>query len=209
VSHPDLDLSKSKQANGHTGFYTGGMRSDLPALAREIGVPERTLRRSVQRGTVRCHRPSPRQVELADGEGAYLRENWEIISAVAEALRTERNVRLAVLFGSAARGRAGEESDVDVLVSLSEERPMYLAHLAVRLTRALGRDVDVLSLKHVRAHDPALLDVVLRDGRPVVDRDGSWPVLIAGRQDVERAAAKARVERHRRAAHAVTQLIGG
>ncbi len=185
------------------------MRSDLPAVAREIGVPERTLRRSVQRGTVRCRRPGPRQVELADGEGAYLRENWEIISAVAEALRTERNVRLAVLFGSAARGHAGEASDVDVLVSLAEERPMYLTHLAVRLTRALGRDVDVLSLKQLRAHDPAMLDVVLRDGRPVVDRDGSWLALLSGQAGVERAAAKARTERRRRAANAVTQLIGG
>jgi uncharacterized protein len=107
-------------------------------------------------------------------ERAYLRENWETISAVTEALRTERNVRLAVLFGSVARGHVGEGSDVDVLVSLAEERPMYLSYLAVRLTRALRRDVDVLSLKHVRAHDPALLGAILRDGRPVVDRDGSW-----------------------------------
>ena len=83
---------------------------------------------------------------------------------------------------------------------------MYLSYLAVRLTRALRRDVDVLSLKHVRAHDPALLGAILRDGRPVVDRDGSWPALIAKRQPIERAAAKARAERHSRAAHAVAQL---
>jgi predicted nucleotidyltransferase len=112
-------------------------------------------------------------------------------------------------FGSVARGHAGEGSDVDVLVSLAEERPMYLSYLAVRLTRALRRDVDVLSLKHVRAHEPALLGAILRAGRPVVDRDGSWPALIAKRRDVERAAAKARAERHSRAAHAVAQLIGG
>jgi len=185
------------------------MRSDLPAVARDIGVPERTLRQAVQRGTVRCRRSGLRQVELATNERAYLRENWEIISAVTEGLRTERNVRLAVLFGSVARGHVGQGSDVDVLVSLAEDRPMYLSYLAVRLTRALGRDVDVLSLKHVRAHDPALLGAILRDGRPVVDRDGSWPALIAKRQPVERAAAKARAERHSRAAHAVAQLIGG
>jgi predicted nucleotidyltransferase len=184
------------------------MRSDLPAVARDIGVPERTLRRAVQRGTVRCRRPGLRQFEPAADERAYLRENWDTISALAEALRTERNVRLAVLFGSLARGHAGEDSDVDILVSLAEERPMYLSHLAVRLTRALRRDVDVLSLKHVRTHDPALLAVILRDGRPVVDRDRSWPMLIAERKGVERAAAIARAERHRRAARAVAQLIG-
>jgi predicted nucleotidyltransferase len=184
------------------------MRSDLPAVARDIGVPERTLRRAVQRGTVRCHRPGVRQIELATDEPTYLRENWNTISAVTETLRTERNVRLAVLFGSVARGGAGENSDVDVLVSLAEERPLYLSHLATRLTRALGRDVDVLSLAHVRTHDPALLGAILHDGRPLIDRDGSWPALIATRGDVERATAIARAERHRRAARAVAQLIG-
>jgi uncharacterized protein len=193
-------------ANGHTGPYTRGMLSDLPALAREVGVPERTLRRAVQRGTVRCHRPGVRQVELAADERTYLRENWETISTLTEALRTERNVRLAVLFGSMARGHAGPDSDVDVLVSLAEDRPMYLFYLAVRLTRALGRDVDVLSLKHVQTHEPALLDTILRDGRPVVDRDDSWAALIAKRPAVERAAVRARVRRRRRAAQAITQL---
>jgi predicted nucleotidyltransferase len=195
-------------ANGHTGPILGSMRSDLPAMARDIGMPERTLRRAVQRGTVRCHRPGPRQVELAVNEQAYLRENWETISTVAETLRTERNVRLAALFGSIARGHARHDSDVDVLVSLTEERPMYLSHLAARLTGALARNVDVLSLEHVRTHDPALLSTILRDGRPVVDRDGSWPALVAKRPTVERAAVKARAERHDRAAQAVAQLTG-
>jgi predicted nucleotidyltransferase len=184
------------------------MRSDLPAVARDIDVPERTLRRAVQRGTVRCRRPGLRQFELAADERAYLRENWKTISTITEALRTERNVRLAVLFGSLARGHVGEDSDVDVLVSLAEERPMYLFYLAARLTRALGRDVDVLSLAHVRAHDPALLGAILRDGRPLVDREDSWPALIAKRREIERAAAQARAERNRRAARAVAQLTG-
>lgn len=166
------------------------------------------MRRAVQRGTVRCHRPGVRQFELASDERAYLRENWEIISAVAEALRTERNVRLAVIFGSLARGHMVEDSDVDVLVSLVEDRPMYLSHLAARLTRALRRDVDVLSLAHVRTYDPVLLGVILRDGRPVIDRDGVWPALVATREDVQRAALVARAERHRRATAAVAQLIG-
>jgi len=85
---------------------------------------------------------------------------------------------------------------------------MYLSYLAARLTRALGRNVDVLSLAQVRAHDPALLGAILRDGRPVVDRDGSWPALIARRPGIERAATRARAERHRRAAQAVAQLTG-
>ncbi len=158
---------------------------------------------------MRCRRPGLRQFELAADERAYLREHWKTISRVTEALRTERNVRLAVLFGSMARGHTGEDSDVDVLVSLAEERPMYLSYLAARLTRALGRDVDVLSLAHVCAHDPALLGAIMRDGRPLLDRDGSWSALVAKRRGIERDAAQARAERHGRAAQAVAQLIGG
>jgi predicted nucleotidyltransferase len=125
---------------------------------------------------------------------------------MAEALRTERNVRLAVLFGSAARGDAGEDSDIDLLVSLAHERPMYLIQLGVRLRRVLGRDVDVLSLAHLRKRDPVLLGVILREGRPVVDRDRSWPALAAERGGVELAATNERASRHRRAAEAIARL---
>jgi predicted nucleotidyltransferase len=182
------------------------MRSNLPAVAQDIGVPERTLRRAVQRGTVRCYRPGPRQVELAADERAYLQENWELISAVTDALRTERNVRLAVIFGSVARGTADESSDIDILVSLTDELPMSLVRLSVRLERALGREVDVLSLRSTGKRDPMLLSAVLREGRPVIDRDGLWPTLLAKRRVVERAAAKARVALHRRATDAVARL---
>jgi len=90
---------------------------------------------------VRAHRPGPRQIELAAGEDEYLREHWGLIAAVTDALRTERNVRLAVLFGSLARGDADENSDVDLLVWFAEERPLCKAQLAARLARTLRRDV--------------------------------------------------------------------
>jgi predicted nucleotidyltransferase len=162
----------------------------------------------VQRGTVRADRPGPRQIELATGEGEYLREHWGLIAAVADALRTERNVRLAVLFGSLARGDAGEGSDVDLLVWFADERPLCAAQLAARLARALCRDVDVLSLDRVREREPVLFDAILKDGRPVIDRDRSWPALTAERATIRRAATGARRVRHRRAAQAVARLIG-
>ncbi len=178
-------------------------------MARDVGVAERTLRRAVRRGTVRSRRPGARQLELAAGERVYLRKNWGTIATIARALRTERNVRLAVIFGSLARGGAGAGSDVDVMVSLAQERPLYLAQLTARLGDALGRDVDVLSLSHLRARDPVLLAAILRDGRPVIDRDNLWFALLAERDDIECAATTARAKRHRRAARAVRELIGG
>lgn len=185
-----------------------GMRSDLPALARDIGVSQRSLRRAVQRGTVHANRPGPRQIELAAGEGEYLREHWGLIVAATDALRTERNVRLAVLFGSLARGDVGEDSDVDLLVWFVQERPLCKAQLAARLSRALGCDVDVLSLDHVRAREPVLFGAILREGRPVIDRDCLWPALRADRAAFERAAIRARAVRHRRAGQAVARLVG-
>lgn len=162
----------------------------------------------MQRGTVRAHRPGPRQIELAAGEDEYLREHWGLIAAVTDALRTERNVRLAVLFGSLARGDADENSDVDLLVWFAEERPLCKAQLAARLARTLRRDVNVLSLDHVRVREPVLLEAILREGRPVIDRDRSWPALRADRAAVERAAIRARAVRHRRAGQAVARLVG-
>jgi predicted nucleotidyltransferase len=182
------------------------MRSDLPALARDIGVPERTLRRAVQRGTVHCHRPGVRQVELASDECTYLRENWQTISTLTEALRTERNVRLAVLFGSMARGHAGPDSDIDVLVSLAEDRPLAGIELALRLQRVAGRSVDIARLERVEADAPLLLDRVLDEGRVLVDRDGQWGLLRE-----RHSAIRARAQRdHRRqmagAARAIEEL---
>jgi predicted nucleotidyltransferase len=183
-------------------------KSELPGVARDVGVPERTLRRAVQRGTARGRRLGPRRVAFDAPERAYLRANWPIISAVAEVLRTERNVRLAVLFGSTARGDARDGSDVDMLVSLADDRPMYTQHLAVRLEERLGSEVDVVTLERLRERDPFLLSVVLREGRPVIDRDELWYRLLADRDRIERAGEEARVARHRRAAAAVAELIG-
>ena len=54
-----------------------------------------------------------------------------------------RNVRV---FGSVARGEAGVESDVDVLVSMEPGRTLLdLIGLSQDLERLLGRRVDVVS----------------------------------------------------------------
>jgi predicted nucleotidyltransferase len=143
---------------------------------------------------------------MAANERTYLRENWEIISVVTTSLRTERNVRLAVLFGSIARGHAEADSDVDVLVSLAENRPTYLSHLAVRLQRVSARQVDVAPLKRVEADAPLLLDRVLDEGRVLIDRDRQWGELRERRSAIH---ARARREHRRQmagAARAIEEL---
>jgi uncharacterized protein len=73
-----------------------------------------------------------------------LRERREEILQVAERYGAH-NVRI---FGSAVRGEAGPESDVDFLVELEPTRSLLdLGGLLMDLQELLGRDVDVVTEK--------------------------------------------------------------
>ena len=56
-----------------------------------------------------------------------------------DALRTEPNVRLAILFGSQAAGTSAARSDVDILVRLVDPGAARVAELTGRLERRGGR----------------------------------------------------------------------
>jgi predicted nucleotidyltransferase len=163
----------------------------LQELAEDLRVHDRTLRRGVAEGLVRARRPTPRSIALAPGEVAYLRAYWPLLSSLRNALRTERNVRLAALIGSAARGTAGERSDVDVLVRLADDGWRAADGLRDRLSDAIGRPVDLVPVDAAR-QDPLLFEAALRDGRVLVDREREWPALVAAQRDVRAAAGSAR-----------------
>ena len=118
----------------------------LANLAREVGVTERTLRRAVNEGALRANRPSPRKLELSLSEDLYVRSHWPLIAKLRATLRTERNVRFAMLFGSAARGEDTGRSDVDVIADLRDSSFDRVLDLAVDLEDALGKSVDVIRL---------------------------------------------------------------
>jgi predicted nucleotidyltransferase len=126
----------------HSGHMNG-----LALLAEELGVNERTLRRAVSQGTLVGSRRAPRRLELTLQEREYVRRSWGLLSALRAALRTECNVRFALLFGSTAAGTDTEDSDVDVLVDLRDASFERVADLRTKLTRLVGRPVDVVELK--------------------------------------------------------------
>jgi len=65
------------------------------------------------------------------------------------------------LFGSAVRGDATDQSDIDVLVDLEAGRSlMDHASLIIDLERLLGRRVDVVTARGLR---PRVRDAILRD----------------------------------------------
>lgn len=148
----------------------------LGQVASELEIPQRTLRRAASEGLVRGQRVSPRRFQITLREEAYLRGHWQLLSALRAALRTEPNVRLAVLFGSTATGGDHERSDVDVLVVLHDPAVGRLAELADRLSQRVGREVQLVRLAEARGTPVLMLDVI-DHGRVLVDRDEIWPNL--------------------------------
>src|SRR5580765_6127721 len=109
----------------------------LSSLAEEVCVDERTLRRAVNLGIVRGARPTPRTLELPLSERDYIRRRWPLLSQLRAVLRTERNVRFALLFGSAARGTDEPGNDVDVLVDLRDPSFDRVVDLGLRLEQGV------------------------------------------------------------------------
>jgi predicted nucleotidyltransferase len=148
----------------------------LGRAAAELGIPERTLRRATSEGLVQGERLSPRRFRITFREEAYLRSHWQLLRALRAALRTEPNVRLAVLFGSTAIGNDDERSDVDVLVALHDPNVSRLAELTDRLSRRIGRDMQLVRLSEAQT-SPVLMSDVIDHGRVLVDRDDLWSAV--------------------------------
>lgn len=181
----------------------------LREVAATIDADERTLRRAASRGAVRCEPlVERRRVVVPDDERDYLKAHWPLLSALQRTFRTEPSVRLAVLYGSSARGDDTEESDVDILVVLRDEQPADTLRLATRLRRELGRPVDVASLSRVKQQSPLLLLQVLTDGRVIVDRDGLWTDLKSRRDAIRQRTRRARRRQRERTAAVLRDWLG-
>jgi predicted nucleotidyltransferase len=150
--------------------------TELALLADELGVHVRTLRRAVRQQTLHAARPSPRTLELSLAERRYVRRSWPLLAALRSALRTEANVRFALLFGSAATGADTPQSDVDLIVDLRDASLDRVVDLAAKLTALVGRPVDIARLEDVES-DPSVLSGAITDGRVLVDREEIWPRL--------------------------------
>ena len=95
------------------------------------------------------------------------------LDALRAAVEWLSGVRLAVLFGSRARGAGRSGSDVDVGILLSPASRDAWARAEVALRRAAGRPVDVIDLAEA---PPLLRFEIARDGQLIIERDpGLWP----------------------------------
>jgi predicted nucleotidyltransferase len=162
----------------------------LRRAAAELSIPERTLKRAAAEGLIRGERLSPRRFRLPFREEAYLRSHWGLLHMLRAALRTEPNVRLAVLFGSTAKGDNCEDSDIDVLVVLGDPSIGRLVGLTERLSRRLGRNLQLVRLADAE-NSPVLMADVTEQGRVLIDREDRWPDLRVATGKWQRLARRA------------------
>lgn len=181
--------------------------TQLDQLAAELGISGRTLRRAASCGLIRAQRPSAYKVTVSQREANYVRRHWPILGTLRRALRTQRDVRLAVLYGSFARGTEHELSDLDILVAfVGRSSGLRGARIGLLLEEEVGRHVHLVTLEQAEGTKLLLTDV-LRDGRVIVDRDRLWPKLMGRRRSIERAARREEDELVR-AAHEVLEAFG-
>lgn len=183
------------------------MQTTAKHLAQRLSTDERTLRRAIRQGSVRASRTSARRIEVSDEEDRYLRDYWALLRSLRGALRTEPNVRLAVVFGSVARGTTHTGSDIDLLVDVRVDDWEHLRGLNSRLERATGHSVDLVVLARARRTNPGLVADVLRDGRTLVDRDDRWWSLRRREHALRREAGERERREAAEAAAALRELI--
>lgn len=89
----------------------------------------------------------------------------DLVADLRCVLEPRTDVRLALLFGSVARGAAGADSDVDLAVDASGVDRLALAR---DVSLALGREVDIVELA-----EPGypLLAALVRDGIVVAEHE--------------------------------------
>lgn len=150
-------------------------------LAADVGASVPTIRRAINIGLIRGTRLSPRKTDVPLAERLYVRQHWPLLSELRRHLRTEKSVRVAVLFGSAARGSASDESDIDIAIIQDFSSASARLDLQVRLAQKLGRRIQIVDMRDARTND-SLWKNILIDGRVLIERDGTDWRKIRGRR---------------------------
>jgi predicted nucleotidyltransferase len=91
-----------------------------------------------------------------------------LVDRLIDVISKEPAVRLAVLFGSTARGETGRRSDVDVAIRLGSEDQATRVRIEAALGIAAGRALDWIEMDEA---SPLARFEIARDGVLLVERD--------------------------------------
>ncbi len=145
-------------------------------IAEQIGRTPRTVRRLLALGMVREQRLTARRTGIHPAEREYLRRRWPELASLRAALRTTPAVRLAVLFGRAARDAdAWEEGPIPLYVQMVGTSRYAREGLELGLSGQAGQAVRLHEAElRPRQRVPLWMLDVIDDGRVIVDRGGHW-----------------------------------
>lgn len=90
---------------------------------------------------------------------------FDEIKSACKKILDDYDVKYCILFGSYAKGRANEKSDVDLLIS-TEVVGLKFYGMVDKLREELHKKVDVLDLRQLKNNEE-LLDEILKDGERV------------------------------------------
>lgn len=106
----------------------------------------------------------------------------EIVKRLKEYFKQEQDVSLAFIFGSVARGFAGENSDFDIAVYLKDRDKEIKVWRDI--LRIVNEEVDLIELNDAPA---TLVSNVLKTGIPLTikDRDLYWQLYLSASAEAE------------------------
>ena len=109
---------------------------------------------------------------MAQGKNSRAIDEASLAERLRRVLAGFPAVRLAVLFGSTARGHQTARSDIDLGVLLDDDDPSQLWPIDAAAGEALRRTVDLVDLHRA---PPLLRFEIARDGQPLLERhEGEW-----------------------------------
>jgi len=95
----------------------------------------------------------------------------QLLGTIRSVLGRHPEVRLALLFGSRARGVAGPEADLDVAIEVFQGQALDRLGLIAELREATGLDADVVDITPGRSIGYPLLNALNRDGIAIYEAE--------------------------------------
>ena len=145
-----IDLASLRKARGMTqeqvGYLTRMSKSQISRMENgKLGSPatyERVLDALGYRAVI--------TVEDVRGAGALGKEQiLSMLKVYYLCNKEEMGIERLGLFGSFARGDAGPESDIDIIISLAKPDLLLYSRIARQLETVFGRKIDLISSKSI------------------------------------------------------------